>query len=254
MAVAEKEAIQQTGGSRIMPTQSIPSRGESNEFDLGGFVRHVAHEIANPLNAIMMNAEMAKSLVDRGDIPRASEALTRLVNDCARCAKLMRGMQNFGAGIDTREHSEMSVQELIEGSTSNIVFEYSGALPAFTVEAPSLHLTGDRAALERALVALLRNAAEAGASDVHISARDDGGDAVIDVRDNGTGLDEKGIQRVSTSFHSTKRAAGGLGLGLTLTRELVRKHGGSVTIRANSPNGLHVELRLPGARCAAELA
>ena len=61
----------------------------------------------------------------------------------------------------------MSVQELIEGSTSNIVFEYSGALPAFTVEAPVAALTGDRAALERALVALLRNAAEAGASDVH---------------------------------------------------------------------------------------
>src|SRR5579864_4320976 len=169
MSVAEMGAIQQTGGVRAMPTKSMQSEVERREFDLGGFVRHVAHEIANPLNAVMMNAEMAKSLVDRGDIARASEALARLVNDCTRCGKLMRGMQNFGAGVDTREHSEMSARELIEGATSNIVFEYSGPLPAFTVDATALNIAGDRAALERALVALLRNAAEAGASDVHVT-------------------------------------------------------------------------------------
>ncbi len=248
MSIADREATKLTGGSPTMPTKSTQSAAAANEFDLGGFVRHVAHEIANPLNAVMMNAEMAKSLVDRGDIARATEALGRLVNDCARCGKLMRGMQNFGAGVDTREHSPMSAQELIEGSTSNIVFEYTGSLPTFTVEAAPMQIVGDRAALERALVALLRNAAEAGASDVHISARDEGGIVVIDVRDNGTGLDAKGLERVSSSFYSTKRVAGSLGLGLTLTRELVRKHGGAVALRANSPTGLHVELRLPGAR------
>lgn len=249
MAVAEREAVHHSGGARTMSTKPLQSVVESSEFDLGGFVRHLAHEIANPLNAIMMNAEMAKSLVERGDLNRAGEALARLVNDCARCAKLMRGMQNFGAGVDTREHADISTHELIEGATSSIVFEYSGPLPAFTVDATLLRITGDRAALERAVVALLRNAAEAGASDVHLSAREDGDDVVIDVRDNGSGLDAKGIERVSTSFYSSKRAAGGLGLGLTLARELVRKHGGSVSIRANSPAGLHVELRLPGARC-----
>ena len=248
MSVAEMEAIQQTGGIRTMPTKTMQPVVERSEFDLGGFVRHIAHEIANPLNAIMMNAEMAKSLVERGDIARASEALARLVSDCARCGKLMRGMQNFGAGVDTREHGEMSVRDLIEGATSNIVFEYTGALPAFTIDATAMNLAGDRAALERALVALLRNAAEAGASDVHLAARDDDDDVVIEVRDNGAGLDAKAIERVTNSFYSTKRAAGSMGLGLTLVRELVRKHGGAVTIRANSPTGLHVELRLPGAR------
>jgi signal transduction histidine kinase len=238
---------QHTGGTAKMPTNPTQS-AQRNEFDLGGFVRHIAHEIANPLNAVMMNAEMAKTLVDRGDSQRASEALARLLNDCARCGKLMRAMQNFGAGVDTREHADMSVNELIEGATSNIVFEYSGPLPAFTIDATSLRLAGDRAALERAIVALLRNAGEAGASDVHITAREDADDVVIEVRDNGAGLDVKGIERVSNAFYSTKRAGGNMGLGLTLTRELVRKHGGSVLIRANSPTGLSVELRLRGAR------
>lgn len=247
-AVAELEAEHHSGGIRTMPTNSTQSVVEGSEFDLGGFVRHIAHEIANPLNAVMMNAEMAKSLVERGDIDRANEALARLVNDCARCAKLMRSMQNFGAGVDTRARADMSAQELIEGATSNIVFEYSGPLPAFTVDETLLRITGDRAALERAIVALLRNAAEAGASDVHLAAREDGEDVVIDVRDNGPGLDAKGIERVTTTFYSSKRATGGLGLGLTLARELVRKHCGSVLIRANSPAGLHVQLRLPRAR------
>jgi signal transduction histidine kinase len=248
MSVAELQVMDQhTGGTMTMSTKPMRP-AEQSEFDLGGFVRHIAHEIANPLNAVMMNAEMAKSLLDRGDLQRTGETLARLVNDCARCSKLMRAMQNFGAGIDTRERAEMSVQELIEGATSNLVFEYSGALPAFTVQATALRVTGDRAALERAIVALLRNAAEAGASDVRIDAREDDSDIVLDVCDNGSGLDAKGIERVSTSFHSTKRATGSMGLGLTLARELVRKHGGSVAIRANSPTGLCIEVRLPGAR------
>jgi signal transduction histidine kinase len=247
MSVAEMETMDQHTGERTMSSKTTRPTDTCGEFDLGGFVRHVAHEIANPLNAIMMNAEMAKTLVDRGDSSRASEALARLLNDCTRCAKLMRGLQNFGSGVDSREHSEMSIHELVEGATSNIVFEYSGTLPAFTIEAAPLRLAGDRAALERAIVALLRNAAEAGASDVRIVARDDDADIVIDVRDNGAGLDAKGIERVSTTFYSTKRATGGLGLGLFLARELVRKHGGSLAIRANSPTGLCVELRLSGA-------
>src|SRR6202012_3066065 len=103
-------------------------------------------------------------------------------------------------GVDTREHSQMSAQELIEGATSNIVFEYNGPLPALTIDAVSLNLAGDRAALERALVALLRNAAEAGASDVHITAREEDGYVVTDERENGARRDDKGLYPLSNIF------------------------------------------------------
>ncbi len=162
-------------------TSTIQSEPDQTprEFDLGGFVRHLAHEIANPLNAIMMNAEMAKSLVGRGEKVRADEALERLLDDCARCAKLMRGMQHFGAGMASQDASAVSLRELIDGATSSIVFEYEGSLPKFAVAATEASVTLDRAAVERALVALIRNAAEAGATEIRIDGRKQKDDVVI---------------------------------------------------------------------------
>ncbi len=216
MSVAEiDKRSNRLGVVRTMPTKiHAIAKARASEFDLGGFVRHVAHEIANPLNAIMMNAEMAKSLVDRGEIPRAAEALTRL----RQRLRALRKTDARHAELRRRRRNARACGHVGAGTHRRIDLEYRlriqrRACRRLRSMRRSLHLTGDRAALERAVVALLRNAAEAGASDVHISARDDAGDAVIDVRDNGTGLDAKGIERVSTSFHSTKRAAGGLGLG-----------------------------------------
>jgi C4-dicarboxylate-specific signal transduction histidine kinase len=227
-----------------IPTKQRNAAGSEDVLDLGGLVRHLAHEIANPLNAVMMNAEMARSLVDHGDAARASTVLERLLSDCARCGKLMRSMQNFGGSLCEHEAVSVSVKELVEGATSAITFEYEGELPAFNVEANELVVKVDRRALEHALVGLLRNAAEAGATVVSIVAGRNSDDVRIDIRDNGNGLDEKGIEKLA-GFYSTKRADGGMGLGIALAREVVRKNGGAMNVRGNSPNGLLIEIVLP---------
>ncbi len=238
------------GRTRMQTKQTKPAMPDDNtELDLGALMRHIAHEIANPLNAILMNAEMAKSLVERGDTQRATEALTRLLGDCDRCVKLMRGMQHFGAGMNQQAPAEVPVRELIEGATSNIVFEYAGAMPVFRVESLDASLDVDRAAVERALVALLRNSAEAGATEVTLRGRKEKNAIVIDICDNGPGMDDKAIERVITGFHTSKRAQGCIGLGIAMARELVRKQNGTLEIRANSPRGLMVSIRFPAPRC-----
>lgn len=216
-------------------------------LDLGGLIRHLAHEIANPLNAVMMNAEMARSFVDRADAARATEVLERLLSDCARCGKLMRSMQNFGGSLCEHEAVRVNVKDLVEGATSTIRFEYEGELPAFNVETNDVAVNVDRPALERALIGLLRNAAEAGATTVSILASANKDRVCIAIGDNGSGLDEKGIERLS-AFYSTKRATGGMGLGIALAREVVRKNGGTVDVRANSPAGLLVAIDLPASK------
>ncbi len=207
-------------------------------------MRHLAHEIANPLNAVMMNAEMARSLVDRGESTRASDVLERLLSDCARCGRLMRSMQNFGGSLCEHEAVSVDVKELVDGATSTLTFEYDGELPMFNVEANGFVVNVDRPALERAIIGLLRNAAEAGAKTVSIVATATQDGVRIDIGDNGSGLDEKSIEKLS-AFHSTKRATGGMGLGIALAREVTRKNGGRLSIGANSPSGLLVVIVLP---------
>lgn len=229
---------------------SDPAASPDSTFDLAAFMRGLAHEIANPLNAITMNSELVRLLLDRGDAERAREVLERLRTDCARCARMTRDLQKFGSSLRTHARASVPVRELLDGARSALALEYSGALPEIRVEAVDAAVDVDRDALQRAIAALLRNAAEAGAVHVGLAARHDAGAIVIDVRDDGAGPAGEDLERATEAFYSTRRNSGGLGLGLTLARELLRRDGGSMQLFANAPRGMHIELRLPRAVAA----
>ena len=62
-------------------------------LELGEFVRGLAHDIANPLNAMAMNAELTRVLLERGDSAAARDALDRLLSDTARCGRLVQSFR-----------------------------------------------------------------------------------------------------------------------------------------------------------------
>ena len=227
------------------PRESAAAPAAAGAFDLATFMRGLAHEIANPLNAITMNTELMRLLLDRGDSARAREVLDRLLGDCARCARMVRELQKFGSGLREQAQARVPVRALLDGAANALALEYSGTLPAFRIDSVDAQLSVDRTALERALTALLRNAAEAGAGTVAITARRDGDALVIDVRDDGAGPTPEDLAHAGEPFYTTRRASGGLGLGLTLARELLRWHGGALQLAANAPRGMHVQVRLP---------
>jgi signal transduction histidine kinase len=218
---------------------------ENAELDLGAFVRGAAHDIANPLNAIAMNAELVKLLLERGQPARAREALDRLIEDCIRCGRLIQGMQRFGSGLHAGPRSTVPVGVLIDAAIALVKRESAAALPAFHCDVVDASVSVDLPALERCLAGVLHNAAEAQADTIRIVMRRDGSDVVIEVRDNGTGIGADSQQRVTEAFYSTRRAGGHSGLGLTLARELLRTHGGKLNVAANPPRGTCIELRLP---------
>jgi signal transduction histidine kinase len=223
---------------------------QATEFDLSAFLRGLAHEIANPLNAVTMNSELVRLLLDRGDSARAREVADRLSTDCARCSRLMRELQRFASNVRVQALVHVCVSDVLEGAKRAIALEYSGTLPAFQVEALDANVTADPVALQRALAALLRNAADAGADKVTLAARREGARIIIDISDNGSGFSADELVRVAEPFYSTRRADGALGLGLTLARELLRQHGGELAIFSNTPCGARAEVRLPAAAAA----
>jgi signal transduction histidine kinase len=218
---------------------------ESSALDLGAFVRGAAHDIANPLNAIAMNAELVKLLLEREQPARAREALDRLLEDCARCGRLIQGMQRFGSGLHTGPRTTFPVRMLIDAAIDLVRQESTTALPAFSREDVDAQVSADLPALERSLAGVLHNAAEAQADSIQIRTYLDGDAVIIQVRDNGNGIPADAQSKVAEPFYTTRRAAGHSGLGLTLAHELLRTHGGTVTISTHSPRGTCVELRLP---------
>jgi signal transduction histidine kinase len=214
---------------------------------ISDFVGGITHEIANIFNTITINVEMAKYLIEGGQIQRSAEVLDRLVNECNRCNALVQGMQRFGSGLRSQDPDSVSVREQVDASVQLAREETRGEHPAVNVnhEDANLKILADAPALRRAMAGLVQNAREAGAKTIHIQIRREGADAVIDFRDDGRGIAEDIRPRVTDAFFTTHRSDGCCGLGLTLMDDLARRHAGSLSIAANEPQGAWLSLRIP---------
>jgi hypothetical protein len=172
-------------------------------FDLAAFTSGLAHELANPLNALAMNAEVARLLIERNESERAKERLAALVADCARCGRLLQSIRRFGAGMAPGAAEPATVADLVAASCDQLRRE--GPVPAVEVHGGETELTVDRAAMSRALAELLRNAVEAGARNVRIVAGRDGGGCFVDLIDDGAGIPAPLRRRVMEPFFSTTK-------------------------------------------------
>jgi CheY-like chemotaxis protein len=114
-----------------------------------------------------------------------------------------------------------------------------------------IRVDGDGARLVQILANILSNSVKFTPRGGHIrlTAEQQGGEAVVHIRDTGIGIDADTLPRVFDMFQqgpSLERSAGGLGIGLTLARRLVEMHHGSINIRSPGPGqGTDVEVRLP---------
>jgi two-component system sensor histidine kinase BaeS len=122
---------------------------------------------------------------------------------------------------------------------------------AFTTDLHSAVVAGDRKRLEQVVVNLLTNAlryTDAGGS-VNLDVRRVGNDAVLEVADSGVGIPPEDLPHVFTRFwrgeKSRSRATGGAGIGLSIVQELVRAHGGQVSVESAVGKGTVFRVLLP---------
>lgn len=117
----------------------------------------------------------------------------------------------------------------------------------YTVRPETLRFYADRALLEQVLINLLKNAAEACAEtkepDILMEAYTQKGMTVITVSDNGAGIVPEALDKVFVPFFTTK--AGGSGIGLSLCRQIINRHGGTIAVQSILGEGTSFTLRLP---------
>jgi signal transduction histidine kinase len=217
-------------------------------LELGEIVRGLAHDIANPLNAMAMNAELTRMLLDRGDSSAARDALDRLLSDTARCGRLVQSFQRFGAALQAGARDRAGAGMLLQSAISQMQDELPDAGIEFVVSgATDVMVDVDVANLERALAGVLRNSAEAAATTINIHIAADKHSVRIDIADNGSGIEARWRERVTEAFFTTRRAHGASGLGLTLAQEIVRRDGGTLRVLAGETQGTTVAIELPRA-------
>ncbi len=217
---------------------------------MGRLSAQVAHEIRNPLSAIGLNAELlSEDLAALPDEPRRKEAatiLSSITREVARLTEITEGYLNL---------ARMPSPSLVPTDLHKLIIDLSGFLQEelraqktnleLTLGSPNAVARIDAGQLRQALLNILRNSREAmpDGGTIHITTRDDADALAIVVTDDGPGFSSEALRRVFEPFFSTKAA--GSGLGLSLSRQVVREHGGDIDVANRNEGGARVTLTIP---------
>ena len=223
---------------------------------LGQITAGVAHEVRNPLNAILAMTEALA--LDLGDHPEHGPILVHIKAQVSRLGRLMQELLELGKPARKANFIRISLVDLCADSVQ--LWREANPDAAFEVfmtqpeRSEGIFVFSDGTRLQQVFVNLLDNAAQhtpAGGRVLLELLKPEGGFAVVRVRDQGPGIPDADLERVFAPFYTTRKK--GTGLGLSIVRHIAVAHGGGVTIVNNDPPpGLTAEVRLPLAAEALE--
>jgi signal transduction histidine kinase len=261
---------------------------------VGQLAAGVAHEVNNPVNFALnamktlrayvadvrsvtervaaldltrgdvLESELADiaALRERLDFEQVGEALLELgeivTEGLERTARLVGDLRDFAtpgerrsSDVDVRRGLESTLQLMrpaMDQAGVEVRAEIAELLPA---------VEGDASALNQVFLNLLKNAAEAfegGRGTIHVRAISEGSSVLVEIQDDGPGVAVELRARVFDPFFSTKAAGKGSGLGLSITRRIVKEHGGRIDLLSPESGGTCFRVRLPGSGAAQEPA
>ena len=221
------------------------------------FLAVLAHEMRNPMAPILHAVEVLKLLGPadvnvaqaRDIVERQVRQMVRLVDDLADLTRIAQGK------IELRRTSfDLAAAAAEAIQTTAPLLETQEHQLAVSLPTEPLRMEGDQARIVQVLVNLLNNAAKYTdrGGRLRLTAAREGGEVVLTVGDNGVGIEPEMLGRVFDLFMQIDRSRplsrGGLGIGLTLVRQLVELHGGRVAVHSDGAGrGSEFTVRLPAA-------
>ncbi len=220
---------------------------------MGELASSLAHELYQPLTAILSNAQTACRLLDAPvkDLGEVRGALTDIVLNDRRASAIVRHMHAFMKKGELELHPIDPcdlVRDVVHLVHADLVLRQ--ATITLDLEAPAPKVRGDRVQLQQVLLNFVLNGLEAMAETpprerrlAVRAARRDARSVDIAVRDTGSGIPREHLDRVFDAFFTTK--PGGLGMGLSIARTIVEAHGGRIWAVNNFGRGATVGFTVP---------
>jgi C4-dicarboxylate-specific signal transduction histidine kinase len=222
---------------------------------MGELTASIAHEVNQPLSAVIMGGAAGLRWLDRPtpDLDEVRAALRRIVEDGNRAAQVLGRIRALAQQV-TPQTSRILVEDVIRDVVEMLEYELTvqGVVLTTALRTRARPIVGDPIQLQQVMLNLIMNAAESlsGARagerriDVVAEVRDEEPHGVIvSVRDSGTGPPPENPEILFKPFYTTK--ASGMGLGLSICRSIVESHGGRLWATANDDRGMTFRFRLP---------
>ena len=220
---------------------------------LGELTASIAHEVNQPLGAVMFNAEACQSWLD-GDPPNMNEAhaaLERIVRDSTRAGEVIRRIRLLAKKTDTKM-APLDLNELLSETLTFAQHELLSARVALRMEYASALpvILADKVQLQQVILNLVINGIEAmqpitdRPRELLIrTEQDDARQARVTVTDCGVGFSADSADRLFNTFFTTKPS--GMGMGLSICRSIIELHGGRIWTASNVPHGATIQFTLP---------
>lgn len=210
------------------------------------FIAMLGHDLRNPVASILLAADQ----LGRDTLPpRIRDAAERIARSARRMEAMIANLLDFargrlGRGIPVTP----SRCDLGRISAESV----AGMAQAYPERRVSCEIAGDVAGewdadrLEQVLSNLIGNAIQHGRDPIAVAVRDAGGEVILSVHNAGDPIPPETIPRLFEPFRATSRERGeGLGLGLFIVSEIVRAHGGEISVSSSADEGTTFTIRLP---------
>src|SRR5882724_3492389 len=220
---------------------------------MGELVASIAHEVNQPLGAIVTNGHACVHLLSREvpDLDKARDVIGRMISDGMRASKVIKRIRDLlhkappeKAPLNINE----PIQEVIALVSSDVLRSRVKLFADLASDLPPV--IGDRVQLQQVILNLILNAKDAMSTvqthprDLLITSRKrKSGEVVVAVRDSGKGLEPGDADRIFDPFFSTKPE--GMGLGLSISRTINEDHHGTLWATPNEDKGATIQFALP---------
>ncbi|MHB0968160.1 MAG: sensor histidine kinase [Thermoanaerobaculia bacterium] len=218
------------------------------------FLSIASHELRTPVTSIKGYTQLARTLINEGDLGTSDEYLGIALDQIERMSRLIFELLDVSR-IETGRLEIRREDIEWEDFVRSVVRRHSTAISERTFHLDAsidgLVVEGDRDRLEQVLGNLLENAVKYSpdGSDIRINVRAEDEKVVTSVSDRGIGIPEDEINLVFERFHRGRQVSaanyGGLGLGLYISREIIDRHGGSIWVESREGAGTTFSVSLP---------
>jgi len=245
---------------KLISMSNIQSELEEKEMEAWqNLVRVLTHEIMNSVTPIsslagIVEEDLKKRIDIETEVPLKREDLEDMYLSLQTISKRSAGLIRFVKEFRNLTHiakpklAEVCVKELLEELAllhKKELADYAITI-VVKVEPINLFILADKTMIEQVLINLLKNAIQAFDEQqnkrIELTAfSSENGRAVISVKDNGAGIDSEALEKIFIPFFSTKKT--GSGIGLSLSKQIMRQHEGNITVKSTLGEGTEFLLR-----------
>jgi NO-binding membrane sensor protein with MHYT domain len=224
----------------------------SRVMTLGELTASISHEVNQPLSAVVTNGQICLRLLAL-ETPRPNEmraAVERIVRDANRASEVVQRIRALAKRSEPQMQS-LDINDVIREAIPLVqreVFNHGASLRTELASALPPVL-GDRVQLQQVVINLLINGVEAMVPitdrprEILIRSQREAGQVHVAVRDSGIGIDSKTAEQLFSAFFTTKPS--GMGMGLSISRSIIRAHGGRLWASPNTDHGAAFQFTVP---------